>query len=982
MRYLGVSTVAIAFALSSHAALGQTTPVTEAADVAGGENAIVVTGSRIARGREAASVPVVSVTSEEIQLAGVTDSEDLLNDLPQFVPGTTSGSNSLASATGTGAATLDLRGLGASRNLVLVNGRRYVFFDATQVTNINAIPAALIERVEVVTGGASAVYGSDAIAGVVNYILKDDFEGIEARGQYTLDSRGDGGITDLTLTGGHNFAGGRGNITVSGNYYKRNVINTSDRAFSSANLADQTVNGERVLGFGGSTFVPNGRFTGLPTTASAIGAIPGLAAAYAAAGITGLGSFGFIPDDSGQVIRPFVRPGDDFDYSVDNFLRLPQERWAVTLLGNYDFSDSLTGFVEGAFMNSETTVGFASSFVSATVPIEVSNPFIGQPLADILGLLDSAGVGGVANDGLVNLGFNRRMSEAGPRRNIDDRDAWRVLTGLRGEIGDRGGDVLSDLSWEAYYSYARTENTQTQIGNVSLSRFRTGVLSGSGPGGDPIINPFGPNISQAGLDFISETSINKDITQLHVVAANLSGTLFRLPAGPVGFSTGFEYRSGKADFRPDPLLAAGDIAGFNPITATKGQIDVWEVYGEVRVPLITDSRFAKDLSVNGALRYSDYDLAQVGGAWTYQGGVDWQVTSDIAFGGQYQRAIRAPNVGEAFGGNRTFPVNATDPCALASAATDAVVRDLCIANGVPAASVGQASLQPNTQIPGVLGGNPNLKEEQSDTYTFGMILTPAAIPGLRLSVDYYDITVDGAIAPLAGGVNAILGLCFNQLQDINSVACQAVTRNPANGIIDTQFPVFAQNQNIGRLKTSGIDVQVNYRFAAGFGLLSDSSDFALSFNGGWVDEFTIRPIEALTDRDNICVGLFGPTCSEPKVEFKTTSRLTWNDGPLTLSVRHRWLDSVRLDQLQLPLRRGGVAPAPSTVAVPKIGSTSYVDLSFGYDFSDRIQLWGGVNNLLDNGPPLLGTRQERNNTWPDTYDVIGAELFLGVSAKF
>ncbi|NJS14916.1 MAG: TonB-dependent receptor plug domain-containing protein, partial [Sphingopyxis sp.] len=250
-KLTGISMSALALACLAHPAAAQDgSPAADAAAENGGE-AIIVTGSRIARGRQSASVPIVTAQAEDLKLAGTINSEDLLNTLPQFVPATTSGSNSLASATGTGAATLDLRGLGASRNLVLVNGRRYVFFDATQVTNINAIPAALIERVEVVTGGASAVYGSDAIAGVVNYILRDDFEGFEARGQYNLDSRGDGGTVDLNLTFGTNLGGDRGNITVSANYADRKAIGTEDRAFSRVNLADQTVAGERVLGFGG-----------------------------------------------------------------------------------------------------------------------------------------------------------------------------------------------------------------------------------------------------------------------------------------------------------------------------------------------------------------------------------------------------------------------------------------------------------------------------------------------------------------------------------------------------------------------------------------------------------------------------------------------------------------------------------------------------------------------------------------------------------
>lgn len=967
----------IVLALLSQPAFGQVvngeTPTSQSAEPREVET-IVVTGSRIARSRQTASVPVAAIASEEFRLAGTTNSEDLLNALPQFVPATTSSSNSLASATGTGAATLDLRGLGTSRNLVLVNGRRFVFFDATQVTNINAIPTPLIKRVEVVTGGASAVYGSDAIAGVVNYILRDDFTGVEARAQYNMDSRGSGSIVDLSITAGTDFAGDRGNITVSASYLDREAIGTEERGFSRVNLADQVVGPDRVLAFGGSTFVPNGRFTGLPTGA-AINAQPGLAAAYTAAGLTGLGANGFIPDASGRNVRPFLRPNDDYDFLADNFLRFPQERWGITTLAHYDFNDNVRGFFEGSFTNSKTTLGFASSFVSTSLPVEVNNPYIGTALRNVLQIVDSNEAGALRNNGQVNLGFNRRVSEVGPRRNFDDRDAWRVLFGLKGNLSG-GENLFSDLKWQTYYSYAKSENEQTQVGNVSLSKFRQGILSGPG-GAAPIVNPFGPNISQAGVDFISATSINTDITDLHVLAGDLSGTVFNLPAGPVGFSAGGEYRSSSVDFRPDAALAAGDIAGFNPITATKGSIDVIEAFGEVRVPLLADVAFAKNLAINTAFRYSDYDLKQVGGVWTYQGGLDWEITSDIGFGGQFQRAIRAPNIGEAFGGNRTFPVAATDPCALASAATNATVRALCIATGVPAGLVGNAAVQPNLQIPGLLGGNPNLREEQSDTYTAGFIITPSVIPGFRLTIDYYDIALTGAISPLAGGVNSILDLCYNQIRDAASVACRAVSRNPANGTIDTAFPVTALNENIGKIETSGTDVAVSYRFNT-----PHMGRFDINIAGSWVNEYTVTPVQDLPANKNFCVELFGPTCGEPKFGFKSTSRVTWSSGPLSISGRFRWIDEVTVEDLQLAARRGGVSPLATTVAVPRINAHSYVDLSFKYEINKRINVWGGVNNVFDQQPPLLGTRQERNNTWPDTYEALGSELFFGVSANF
>jgi len=953
-----------------------------AAAAAEAAESIVITGTRILRDRPSASVPLVALQSREFQLSGTVNAEDLLNTLPQFVPATTSASNSLASATGTGAATIDLRGLGASRNLVLVNGRRFVFFDATQVTNVNAIPTALLRRVEVVTGGASAVYGSDAVAGVVNYILRDDFSGVEGRAQYNQDSRGDGGTADLTLSGGSNFGGGRGNVVLSGNYVKRQPIMTADRGFSSINLADVTVNGVRVLGPGGSSFVPNGRYFGLPTTAAAIAARPGLAQAYATAGLSGIGANGFIPDSSGLNVRPYAAATDFFDFLLDNFLRVPQERFALTSLARYDLSDTTRAFFEGTFSNNKTTVGFASSFINETLPVQVNNPFIGNSLRNVLSVLDQTEPGAAANDGRVNLGFARRLSEVGPRRNIDDRDAWRMLVGLRGEIGRSGNSAVSDLAWETYYSYARSKNTQTQTGNVSRARFAQGILSGSAPGGAPVVNPFGPNISPAGVSFIQVDSTNVDITELHVASANLTGNLLRLPAGPVGFSLGGEWRSSSADFQPDALLAAGDIAGFNPITATNGQIDVWELLGEIRVPLLKDAPLAKSLAVNAAARYSDYDLRQVGGVWTYQSGLDWQLSSDLSFGAQFQRAIRAPNVGEAFGGNRTFPVASTDPCALPSALTNAAVRELCVATGVPSAAVGTAALQPNTQIPGVLGGNARLNEERSNTVTAGLILTPDFIPDFRLTVDYYNITVSGAISALAGGVSSILDLCYNRIRNAQSVACRAVARNPASGVIDTSFPVTALNENIGRLKTSGIDVQANYRLRAGFGLFDSKSRFDLNFAGNWTREFTVTPIQELPALKNFCAGLFGPTCGEPKFKYKTTSRVTWLTGPLSLSARHRWVSSVKLDVLNLPARRGETAPAGSTEAVPNIGAENYVDLSFKYDLDERVAFWGGVNNVLDNKPPLLGSRQRRNNTFPDTYDAVGTEFFLGMSAKF
>mgnify|MGYP005845068819 CR=1 FL=1 len=973
-RHFQPLTSAIAAILAIPAAQAQPVPVAL--------QEVTVTGSRIARTEQSVSIPVTSVDAEELRLTGEPNLEAALNQLPQFVAGTTAASNSLASATGTGAATLDLRGLGAARNLVLVNGRRYVFFDATLVTNINAIPSPLVQRVEVVTGGASAVYGSDAIAGVVNFILRDDFEGVEFRTQVNRDSRGDAWTNDYTVTLGGNFAEDRGNAVVSINYFDRGAIDTADRGFSSFVLANGTVDGRPALVPGGSSFVPNGRFSGIPSTPAAIAARPGLAEALAAAGLSGIGASGFIPDDSGLNVRPYNAATDFFDYSVDNFLRVPQERWGITALAHYDLSERVTAYAETAFTKNETEVRFASSFINDTLPIEVDNPFIGEPLRNVLAVLDATETGAAANDGLVRLGINRRFSEAGPRRNLDDRDAWRALVGLRGNLDSFDDAYLRDLTFDLYYSHARSDNTQLQIGNISRSAFARGILSGSGPGGAPLVNPFGPNISAEALDVIRVNSNNSDTTELDVVAGTINGTIMDLPAGPFAASVGFEWRSSSAVFTPDRLLATGDVAGFNPINATSGEIEVTELFAEVEVPLVAGLTGVESLSLKGAARWSDYDLEQVGSVWTYFGGLDWRISSELALGGQFQRAIRAPNVAEAFGGQRQFPIQATDPCAQAAAATDPTRRALCIGTGVPEALVGNPAVQPNQEVPGLFGGNPNLDAETSDTVTLSLIYTPAWARDLRVGIDYFDIEVDDAIAPLAGGIGSILSLCYLQLQDANSVACRAVSRNPASGIIQSPFVVTALNENIGSLETAGVDLRADYAFGADFGLFGGASDFQLSFLGTWLDEFTLTPLNDQPQRKNYCLGAFGSgTCGEPKPEFKTFTRLAWTSGPLTVSVSHRWIDSVDLDVIVLPARRGEPGPAPSSVPVASFGSEQYVDLAFNYDVGEKFAVWGGVNNVFDNDPPLLGANQRRANTFPDTYDPFGTEFFIGASIR-
>ena len=1001
--------------------LAQEAPAPEAPaarqDVDIGLQEVTVTGSRIARDGFDASTPVTVIGAADIKLSGSINIEDALTDSPQFLGSTNGGAT--ANTVPGGTADVNLRGFGASRNLVLVNGRRFAIYGPEQVTDLNTIPTALIARTEIVTGGSSAVYGSDAITGVVNFIMRDDFEGVEANFQQTYDSPTMTPTSNLDVTFGGNFSEGRGNAVLSVNYLKRGSITRGERGdWAYYSLQDGCVTPESasnrnpgvpvsvpagsncraaggVAGLiaGGSGDIPNGRFTGVPIPGSA-SSNAGLDAALRAAGLGGLGSRGFTFDDAGTTPRPALTPQDDFNLGPDNYLQVPQERWMINAFSHYDFADKATGYLEFHFSNNRVDQQLAATNISGPFLFEIDNPYLSTPMQEVLRQLDVAETAPTTvvtgttsmvnnpNDGRAVLNVGRRLVEVGLRRNLSDRNVWRTAAGFRGDLGDLSTKFMHDLSYDVYYTFARTEETSRQSGNVSRSRFQAGLLSSGSS--DPVLDIFGANISDTGVTAIEIGATNVTEANLQVAAATLTGEVIDLPAGPLGFSLGYEWRYTSADFVPDEFLRSGDVVGFNAGLPTGGSVSAKEVFGELRVPLLHDMRFVQNLTANTAFRYSDYNLDGVGGVWTYLYGADWRVQKDLAFRGQYQRAIRAPNVSELYGGLRRSVEPATDPCSdrlPASQQTDAV-RQLCIASGVPAGQVFSGGVQSNTIIEALYGGNPNVGEEVSDTVTFGAVITPSAIPNLSMSIDYFDIELKGAIAQLGGGLNNTLNLCYNVIQDINSEFCQAITRNPLTGEIGN--PYFAQilQANTGALETSGVDFVARYRFDLGFGLLGSSgSSIDVSTSWTWTNEFTLTPVEAFPNIKNECVGAYGTTCGEPVPEFKGITRVTWSNGPLDLSLRWRFLDSVTVDRYLLPLRQGGTAPAYEDLTNPKLAAQSYLDLSAGYDFGQHLNVYGGVRNLLNNDPPIVGSAQIRANTWPATYDTNGREYFLGITAK-
>jgi len=964
--------------------------------------AIVVTGSRIARRNVETAAPVAVVQDEEFELSGTVNVENVINTLPQVIPGTTSFSNN----PGNGTATLNLRGLGAARTLVLVNGRRWLSYDTAQIVDLNTIPSFLLDSVDVVTGGASAVYGSDALAGVVNFRLRD-VDGAEVGGQYSITERGDGARYEVHGALGTSFGDGRGNATVFAEYYNRDSVFQGDRAFSNFALGGETSNPRQPLQQFGSSTLPQGvlRYFG---GASGLGPVT----AFDDDGVqidSGIGAFAAnnaVVFDEPANFRP--RAGDLYNYAPVNYLQIPQERYLIGGYADYDIGGGHTAYTEVAYVNNRVATELAATPVTGdfNVDLDTVQPFLDDDDFQNLVAIDAEETARIAafnaamadqdpdtpgvqftpavdDPGVVNLFVQRRTVETGSRNSLDERNAFRVLGGLTGPLGDF-------LSYDAYYMYSRTRNANVQEGNISRSAFQA-ALDGSA---DPI-NIFGPGtLTPAQVAQVSILAQNGDVSSQQVANAAISGTFGDFALGtaePVAFAFGGEYRKVASEFIPDTALSSGDVIGFNAGQATEGSYNVKELFAEVNIPIEFGSA---RLEFTGAGRYSDYSLDAVGGVWTYAGGVEFAPIPDITLRGQYQRAIRAPNVGELFGGQAIgFPA-ATDPCGTDDA-TSGALRELCIASGVPSGNLGNSeAIQLNTQIPATFGGNAALEEETSTSWTAGVVLQPTFFPGFTLTADYFDIEIEDAISTIS--LQQTFNLCFDQVQDQNAAICApffpadgSSIRNNA-GVITTANPPALGGQNIATLNVSGIDLQAAYSTTVPFSFLTDTGeqDFNISFLGTWTEEasFLAFPGADLLD----CAGEFGLNCGEPTPSFKWTTRASFIDGPLTTSVRWRHLSGVDDDEDSVDFSEFNGSE--------RIPAYDLIDLTFSFLASETTTFTFGVNNLFDNLPQtprfngiivdsdndgtVLGDNQEQANTYPSTYDVLGRDFFVSANFKF
>ncbi len=940
-------------------------------------SAIVVTGSRIRQPGYEASSPITSMSSESIAMSQPVAVEELVKDLPAAVPAVGSATNNGSG----GGATINLRGLGTNRTLVLINGRRVVPFNLEGVVDTNTIPLALVERVDTVTGGASAVYGADAVAGVVNFILKNNFEGVEVNSSYGFSGEDDAVRRKFDVTLGGNFADDRGNAVVSFGYTKTDPLYQVRRPWGEVALSSTT---GKPLGSG--TSVP-GRFDLTPVK-----------------GGVALPSGAELDPTTGALIgsnHPNYNSAG-YNYNPYNLYQTPLSRYQINGLGSFKINSAAEVYSHLTYVQSDVSLDNASSGTFGnTYKVPIGNPFIPdamrQQFCGALLIDPTKCVAGAAGDTMMDLTINRRFTEMGTRPVDIENKTVQLLAGVR-------GDINADWNYDAYISHGETEQLLTRRNWGSLSKLRNALNTVSAtecmvPGattavaGCVPINVFGPEgtITKEMIDYINLSSMSKTTIKQDVASGSISGVLPEHLSSPwsdrqVAVAFGAEWRRSSAGTRGDAASQAnGEILGTGaPVPDRNGQFEMREAFAEVAVPLIENLPFIHSMNLEGGYRQTEFKAAghksQYG---SYKLGGDWSPIEDVRVRVMYQRATRAPNIGELFNPQVTGLGNrAIDPCQLdlinaADANTAGTLSNLCRLTGVPEGAIGYVAKPNSGQVNQQTGGNPNLGPEEADTWTIGAVWQPAFVPSLRLSLDYYDIKIDKTInsPSLDDVINGCYDKALNPTLAFND-SCKAIQRSTANGSLNgvDAKGVIRPLTNAGNERVSGFDIAANYRVElADFGW--DIGRVDLSVNGSILTKHETQSNPASTLRD--CVGYYSVSCGEPKVKQRWNSRATWTMGDYSASLMWRHLSDVEVEP-------GNTKWFPDYA---QIGSYDYFDLSGRWDITQTVRLTATINNLFDKSPPIVGsqigtTAANNGNTFPQTYDTIGRYFTFGATLKF
>lgn len=905
---------------------------------------IVVTGSRIERPDLTASSPVSVVSADAIKSVNTVTVEQILSVNPQFSAGTTGASNN----PGDGSATVDLRGLGSQRTLVLLNGKRLPLYDTSGSVDVNQIPTALIKNVQVLTGGASAVYGSDAVAGVVNFVLDDKFTGLKFDGGTQVTGKGDGAYYDASLTGGFNI-GDRGHFIISTNYAKREGVKYGARDFSKTVLCS----------------FDNTSFCGSSNTTPTAFDIPKYVVDDE---VLAGGRYQVQPDGS------LSNAVQGYNYNPVNYAQLPFERYGATALFNYDVSDAVEFYGWASYQHVKVVTTLAPTATAGfTFNLDPSNPLLTDAERDAF-FNTAANPSLVINeDGTSTIGIRRRMVETGGRIEEHNSKTYQFLGGLRGDLG-------SSFKWDASVQYAEVKKHQLLRNDLSYTALQQALDVVADADGNAIcrdadarangcvpLNLFVTNgITPAALAYVLRDATQDNKTSQFVAEASVSGDLgfltSPLASKPAAISIGGDYRRETASTIVDAAYASGDLIYYGQgFSIPNKHYDVKEAYVEFKIPLIQDKPFFNALDIEAGYRYSDYSTS--GGVSAYKFGGDWSPVEGLKIRANYQRSVRAPNLYELY-----LPVVAgagnlgTDPCA--GSGISATVAAICIAQGAPASSIGGIPGPIAGQINAFYGGNPDLKAEKSDTITVGAVIEPAQIPGLSLTADYYDIKIKDAI--FQAPTSVIMNQCFEVEKDPNGATCQSIHRNPLDGSLsgDTSIGVPSTYANVGALRTRGIDVGFNYRRGP-----RDAFHYSVGFMG----TYQIKNTTVIGDTTIECAGKFGADCDTPTPKWKHVATLGFGWKPVDFSLRWRLIGATTED-------------SSTDILTSRIGAVSYFDATANINVNEKFTFTLGVLNLADKTPPIVGdtsgATSVAGSTFPTVYDVLGRSFFARVTANF
>lgn len=1007
---------------------------------------VIVTGSRIRRPNDDSTIPISTVTAAELAVTGRVSIGDTLNNLPQL-RSSYSQANSTASLGTAGLNLLDLRGLGTSRTLVLVNGRRHVAADILSNAvspDTNTFPTDLIERVDAITGGSSSIYGSDAIAGVVNFVLKDRYEGVQLRAQNGISQHGDAGTYYASLLAGKNFAEGRGNLAINLEYARQNSFYASQRkSYDSANNfvnvdADPTGLPSNSNGKPDNIFyrdihgatLNSGGLVAFASPAGACGRDAILQTDGAGRPFTCNYLFqrdGSLIPQTGTRVGLSANPaspggtaflGGNGDTRREGQLvqLLPQqERYAANLIGHFDVSDALVPFIEAKYVRVDTfgTGGNGPAFMSGSTfsgagtgtegneRPRLNNPFLStQARATIIQALTESGVDPATIAASRRFSLRKNLTDLGVRSERSRRETYRFVGGARGDFNE-------DWNYELSANYGEFKERTRILGNLNQQRFLLAMDAQRNAAGQIVCgaqlnpalagediarnaanlandvsrcvpyNPFGNGVaSQAARNYLLQdtTSVAK-ITQFvgsGFVGGDLS-QLFSLPGGPIQFSLGGEYRRETNEYMQDPLVKSAytfynAIADFAPPA-----FEVKEAYAETRVPLLKDLPFLKSLDFSGAARIADYRRGNTGTVWSYNTGIDYRPIEDIRFRANYARSVRAPNLLELYQAQYQNFASIDDPCAADSLSGGSTGRRAanCAANGIPTSY--NYTYDQSLEIRS--GGNRGLREENSDSYTYGVVMTPGMIPGLTLTVDYYNIKVNNVINSV--DAQSIVNSCYDA-PNLQNQFCGSFTRvaagktGPRNeqsfriiegSLLSTPF-------NYARLRVRGIDVDLNYSHRLGDALVT--SHFIYSHS---LENTTFLDPSQPGFADNLLAEV-----GQPEDAFNWN--LSADLGKIFGSLELRYLSKMAVSNSNIEDTRSFQGRAPQDADgynIPFYTDIFYANIRFGVKITEKSNFYVGVDNLTDRLAPLSSTGIGGGT---GIYENVGRRFYAGVVAGF